>query len=87
MRTAKRKSKDSIIAIVLIAACVLVGAKLVLPLFSRGDDGGGIFTPEPEPEPAEPVEISILCAGDVMAHSTQLKAQLQADGTYDFSDN
>lgn len=60
---------------------------MVLPLFSRGDDGGGIFTPEPEPEPAEPVEISILCAGDVMAHSTQLKAQLQADGTYDFSDN
>ena len=84
MKTLKKKI---IVAAVLLIAVILVGAKMVLPLFSHTAGGGGILLPEPTPAPPEPVEVSILCAGDVMAHSTQLKAQLQADGTYDFSDN
>lgn len=40
------------------------------------------------PAPLSPVQLSILCAGDVMAHETQLKAQYDAvTDTYDFSNN
>lgn len=37
----------------------------------------------------EPVEVSILCAGDVMAHSTNIRAAQSAAGGsgYDFTDN
>ncbi len=79
--------KQKLIAATLLIIVIVVGVFLVLPLFSRTAEDGGILSPKPEPVPVEPVDISILCAGDVMAHSTQLKAQLQADGTYDFSDN
>ena len=44
--------------------------------------------PEPEPEPEPPVSLRVVCVGDVMAHSTQIKAQYDsASDTYDFSDN
>ena len=37
----------------------------------------------------EPVEVSILCVGDVMAHSTNIRAAQNAAGGsgYDFTDN
>lgn len=35
----------------------------------------------------EPISLSILCVGDIMAHSTNIKAALNADGGYDFTDN
>ena len=50
------------------------------------DDGkGGGFLKKSE----EPVDISILCVGDVMAHSTNITAALSAGGgnSYSFTDN
>ncbi|MBQ7605097.1 MAG: CapA family protein [Firmicutes bacterium] len=82
-------NKKLIILIFLCIAVIVVGAIFMLPLFSAGGDGGAVPAgeqPEPLPEP-EPVTVSILCTGDVMAHKTQLDAQKQADGTYDFTDN
>lgn len=40
-------------------------------------------TPEPEPDP-EPVEFSLVMAGDVLPHATVNKNALQADGTYNY---
>lgn len=39
------------------------------------------------PVPPDTIRISISAVGDIMAHQPQLTAQLQADGTYDFTDN
>ena len=33
------------------------------------------------------VKVSILCAGDIMAHAPNLTSALQSDGSYDFTDN
>lgn len=75
--------------IVLVLAIIIVGAKFLIPaLGGDGGQGGGLLSPEPEePKLSDPVELSILCAGDVMAHSTQLTAQQKSDGSYDFSNN
>ena len=88
--------KKKIVALsVLCVAVIFVGAVFLLPLFSVDGkvEGSGGLDPElvpgayVEPREAEPVELTILCTGDVMAHKTQLDAQKQADGTYDFTDN
>ena len=88
--------KKKIVALsVLCVAVIFVGAVFLLPLFSVDGkvEGSGGLDPElvpgayVEPREVEPVELTILCTGDVMAHKTQLDAQKQADGTYDFTDN
>ena len=33
------------------------------------------------------VKVSVICTGDIMAHSVNIKSALQSDGTYDFTDN
>lgn len=76
---------------ILLAGMMMVSSVLALGGCGTGDvssadqgqgDSGGIFHKE------EPVELSILCVGDVMAHSTNIKAAYDASaGSYDFSDN
>ncbi len=83
-------NKKIIILIILFIAVIAVGVFIMLPLFSvqpgtQSEQQGG-ENPEPVQEP-EPVTLSILCTGDIMAHKTQLTAQQQADGTYDFTNN
>lgn len=41
--------------------------------------------PDPEPEPPEPTTVTLAATGDVMMHSTQIKAARKSDGGYDFS--
>jgi len=78
--------------IILAAVCLTVVAILLLPVIFGSISGDEISTDEEAVVPVEPVEpesidISILCAGDVMAHLTQIEAALQSDGTYDFTEN
>ena len=77
-----------ILLIVLLLVCIAVGAVILFPLFSSNENGaietGGELVPE---TPPVPVEIEIICVGDVMGHATQIKAQLLSDGTYDFANN
>ena len=51
---------------------------------SEPEDGPA--EPEPEPEPVE-LHVSMRCAGDIMAHESQLKAAYdKASDSYDFTD-
>ena len=64
---------------------LIVGAVAVIPLFSHKGEA------EPPAPPAyteeKTVTIDIACVGDVMAHTTQVKAAEQGDGTYSFENN
>ena len=93
--------KSRMIWLVLLVMLLAAGA-LAIPLFvhtgdevgdqnsgatASGGPGDGSEIAGGE-EVAEPVELSITCAGDIMAHGTQLTAQYDsATGTYDFSNN
>lgn len=81
--------KKLLLASLLVLACI-VGGVLIFNGLGGGEEapsGGSGIGISPEPQLAEPINLSILCAGDVMAHSTQITAQLQSDGNYDFSNN
>lgn len=88
--------KTRMIWLVLLAMILAAGA-LAIPLFVHtGEDpekgataeGGVAGEEEDGAEVLAPIELSITCAGDIMAHSTQLTAQYdEATGTYDFSNN
>jgi poly-gamma-glutamate capsule biosynthesis protein CapA/YwtB (metallophosphatase superfamily) len=79
-------NKKWTIAAVLIAVFLAAGI-YIFPPFPSAPEKTVII--EPAPIPAEqPISISISCAGDVMAHSTQYKAQYNSStGKYDFTDN
>lgn len=85
--------KRNKLIILLIGLVLIVGAILIVPLFSHGEepviDNEQDPLPQEEqlPPPDEIVTIDISCVGDIMAHSTQLKAAYKDDGTYDFADN
>ncbi len=51
--------------------------------------GGGSDSKESSEKETKPktVKLSILCAGDVMAHVPNISSALQSDGSYDFNDN
>jgi len=91
----KRRRFGLVLLVMLLAA----GA-LAIPLFVHTGDEPAENGPEAiaegevagegeaEAEPLPPIELSITCAGDIMAHGTQLTAQYdEATGTYDFSNN
>lgn len=72
---------------------VLAAGALAIPLFVHleGNPLGGGEADDlqgQESEPIPPVQLSITCVGDIMAHTTQLTAQYDsATDTYDFSNN
>ena len=95
-----RKSGTSRMVWLVLLAMILAAGALAIPLFvhtegSPENDGAGatadgevVGDEEGEAEPLPPIELSITCAGDIMAHGTQLTAQYdEATGTYDFSNN
>ncbi len=88
MRADRRKKKNRIILPVTVL--VIVGAIILIPLFSGGDKTGPEVTDVPEP-PAPVTEIvtrEILCVGDVMVHKSQIPAQYdEATGAYNFDNN
>ena len=69
---------------ILIGLVLVVGAFIFVPLFSHGekDETEPFFPKEPDV-----VTIDFACVGDVMAHTSQLKAQLGSDGAYSFTNN
>ena len=85
------KNRNTKTGAVILAGILMAGSVLGFSGCGRGGDGsadpgqgssGEMFHKE------EPVELSILCVGDVMAHSTNIKAAYDASaGSYDFSDN
>lgn len=75
-------SRKKIFVLIAAILIVTVGALTAFPLFSNGDDIPGIA-----PVQDEIVDLQILCVGDIMAHMSQVHAQQQSDGTYDFSNN
>ncbi|WP_130861925.1 CapA family protein [Bacilliculturomica massiliensis] len=98
-REAARKIRKQKIIRRRITALICAGVLVVAAgfglsrLLGGGDDGegdgsggGGIFgSAEPK---AEPVELTISCVGDVMAHQSQLTAQYDsATKSYNFDDN
>ena len=90
--------KRRMIWLVLLAMLLAAGA-LAIPLFvhtgeePENPDAGAIVEDEVAGEDGEaevlsPIQLSITCAGDIMAHSTQLTAQYDpSTGEYDFSNN
>jgi len=66
----------------LIAGIVFTASKIKSPeeLNSRTDSQKGENTPKEK----EYVSLTIRCAGDIMAHMSQIDGAKQSDGTYDF---
>ncbi|MBQ9931104.1 MAG: CapA family protein [Firmicutes bacterium] len=103
-REAARKRKRIVAIAVLAAIVIVLGALVLPSFFdgktpppepvggdlSQMEDPSDGREPEPvpEPEPEPPVSLRVVCVGDVMTHSTQIKAQYDsATDTYDFADN
>ncbi|MCR5481863.1 MAG: CapA family protein [Clostridia bacterium] len=92
MRSDKRNSGrfSKIILILAIIAVVTVGAINIAPLLFgepaiSPDDRAAEQAKE---EPEVPVDLSIVCAGDVMAHLTQVNSQYDSSiGDYNFDNN
>ena len=78
------KLKALIGVVIVCLAGVALGASLSGHFGEGSGDGKGLFEPEPVVEVSQ---ISMVCVGDIMAHKPQYNSVLQADGTYDFSDN
>ena len=81
------------------AAAIIVAALILLCFTGCGRDGLAVKA-EAETGPAEasvenaeavgtpPVQLSIVCAGDVMVHKSQIPSQYDAEtGTYDYDSN
>ncbi|MBQ3390140.1 MAG: CapA family protein [Firmicutes bacterium] len=77
------KLKALIGIVIVCLAGIALGANLSGHIAGDGD-GKGLFEPEPVVEVSQ---ITMVCAGDIMAHKPQYNSALQADGTYDFTDN
>lgn len=93
---AKRKSRNRILLVLLLATAVASAAFLFLPTLEAGDWGGDHGAPEVpldpvdrEPvTPASPIELSIVCVGDVMVHKSQIASQYDsASKTYNYDNN
>ena len=70
--------KRSVLVVLLIAVMMVVSSC-----------GGGSDQKESSEKEtkSKAVKVSILCAGDVMAHVPNISSALQSDGSYDFNDN
>lgn len=76
-----------IVLMSLMAGFLLAGCNALLPFSDSAGTAG--TKQEQETKPVEqPITLSISCVGDVMVHSTQFKAQYNADtDTYQFDNN
>lgn len=83
MKYRYRKFTAALVLTLIVAASAMLTA--------CGSAGSGSAEPQNDSGSAvqeEAVELSILCVGDIMAHSPNIKAAYDsATGTYDFSDN
>lgn len=92
MRATHRKKKKVngrfYIFLAVVAVVLIIVVASLFKLLGGGNDGksgGTFFSPK---EKIESFNLSLLCVGDIMEHSTQLKAQYDsAAGTYDFNNN
>ncbi|MBK5246268.1 MAG: CapA family protein [Peptostreptococcaceae bacterium] len=76
-----------------IIGLLVVGALMVIPLLFNGSNHPGnelnSGLEQEEEKPAEkPVNLEIVCVGDIMVHEPQLASQYNAEtGTYDYNNN
>ncbi len=88
---AKRaRGRNRILLVLLLAVIVALGIFIVLPALEAGDGPGKISQGDgvPGTEPSPPVELSIVCVGDVMVHKSQIASQYDsASGTYNYDNN
>lgn len=81
------------VVIPVILALLVVGALIVIPpLFGGGDNPEkDINTGQEQEEEViveQPVNLEIVCVGDIMVHEPQLASQYDAEtGTYDYNNN
>lgn len=81
------------ITISLVLAILVVGLLISIPLlfngeenFSQANESKGLSTDKIEPE--LPIQIEILCVGDIMVHEPQIASQYNAEtNKYDYNNN
>ena len=73
--------KKNILLIILILAVIVAGTSC------SGKKTDSDSSAEQEKKESRSVKVSILCAGDVMAHAPNITSAHQSDGSYDFTDN
>jgi len=71
---------------VIIAILLLVSGYLFYSLFLHDTNDSTVKEPDSEEMVSDLTTIEILCAGDVMYHSSQLQAASNGDGTYSFDE-
>ena len=87
------KKRNRILYVLLLATAVALGAFLILSTLEAGDLVGDNEVPiEPEDSvpvtPPSPMELSIVCVGDVMVHRSQIASQYDSDSkTYNYDNN
>ena len=85
--TNRRSNQKSWLWLVLFLMVLAAGA-LAFPLFVHPDKGDVAGGNPAKPQALPPIQLSVTCVGDVMAHSTQLTAQYDsATDSYDFNNN
>ena len=89
---AKREQRrNRILLVSLVAVIIALGAIFIPPILEAGDGviPGSPGGPEtPVPVLPSPIELSIVCVGDVMVHKSQIASQYDhSTGTYNYDNN
>ncbi|MDR1028058.1 MAG: CapA family protein [Clostridiales Family XIII bacterium] len=91
-RKARRRAIALIIIVIVLAALGFGVYHLITDVFLADPTSSPSAAPEegeetvPEESPPAPVEIDIVCVGDIIVHSPQIEAANRGNGNYDFSE-
>lgn len=87
-RMNRKTRRNYFIFILILAVAVFLLGSCVSHVIGGGSHKGESSKPvkEEQVEKSEPVEFTVMCVGDIMAHSPNIKSAASGDG-YDFSDN
>ena len=88
---AKRTQRRNRILLVSLAAVIVALGVIFIPPILEAGDGivpGSSGSEMPVPVLPSPIELSIVCVGDVMVHKSQIASQYDSStGTYNYDDN
>ncbi|QAT43674.1 CapA family protein [Aminipila luticellarii] len=86
IENAERKNRFTAL---LITAFIAVGCLIAFPLLFSGCSNGVAPSENPVPQqPEQPIDLNILCVGDVMVHRSQLASQYDSSTKkYDYTNN
>lgn len=87
-KAAKQSKGRSKFLVPALAAAVALGAFFLLPALEAGNGEGGGTGGGPGKGPSPPVELSIVCVGDIMVHKSQIASQYEStSGGYNYDNN